>query len=120
VVLAKTIKGWALGPGVEARNITHQAKKLSEAELRVFRDRLQLPIPDDQLHDAPYYHPGPTRKRSGTCWNGAARSVASYPTEWRGPSRCLRRVRKSTPSLPPGPRWRSAPRWLLAACSETS
>ena len=59
VILAKTIKGWALGPGVEARNITHQAKKLSEAELRIFRDRLQLPIPDDKLHDAPYYHPGP-------------------------------------------------------------
>jgi pyruvate dehydrogenase E1 component len=59
VVLAHTIKGWALGPGVEARNITHQAKKLSEAELRIFRDRLQLPIPDDKLHDAPYYHPGP-------------------------------------------------------------
>jgi pyruvate dehydrogenase E1 component len=59
VVLAQTIKGWALGPGVEARNITHQAKKLSETELRVFRDRLELPIPDDQLHDAPYYHPGP-------------------------------------------------------------
>jgi pyruvate dehydrogenase E1 component len=59
VVLAQTIKGYALGPGVEARNITHQAKKLSEAELRVFRDRLELPIPDDQLHDAPYYRPGP-------------------------------------------------------------
>jgi pyruvate dehydrogenase E1 component len=59
VVLAQTIKGWALGPGVEARNITHQAKKLSEAELRIFRDRLELPIPDDKLHDAPYYHPGP-------------------------------------------------------------
>jgi pyruvate dehydrogenase E1 component len=59
VVLAHTIKGWALGPGVEARNITHQAKKLSEAELRIFRDRLELPIPDDKLHDAPYYHPGP-------------------------------------------------------------
>ena len=59
VVLAHTVKGYALGPGVEARNITHQAKKLSEAELRVFRDRLQLPIPDEQLHDAPYYHPGP-------------------------------------------------------------
>jgi pyruvate dehydrogenase E1 component len=58
VVLAQTIKGYALGPGVEARNITHQAKKLSEAELRVFRDRLELPIPDDKLHDAPYYHPG--------------------------------------------------------------
>ena len=59
VVLAKTTKGWALGPGVEARNITHQAKKLSEAELRIFRDRLQLPIPDSELHDAPYYNPGP-------------------------------------------------------------
>jgi pyruvate dehydrogenase E1 component len=59
VILAKTVKGWTLGPGVEARNMTHQAKKLSEAELRVFRDRLELPIPDDQLHDAPYYRPGP-------------------------------------------------------------
>ena len=29
VILAKTVKGWTLGPGVEARNITHQAKKLS-------------------------------------------------------------------------------------------
>jgi pyruvate dehydrogenase E1 component len=58
-ILAKTIKGWALGPNVEARNITHQAKKLSEDELRIFRDRLQLPIPDSRLHDAPYFHPGP-------------------------------------------------------------
>jgi pyruvate dehydrogenase E1 component len=59
VILVHTVKGWTLGAGVEARNITHQAKKLSEAELRVFRDRLQLPIPDDKLKDAPYYHPGP-------------------------------------------------------------
>jgi len=59
VILAHTVKGWTLGPGVEARNITHQAKKLSEAELRIFRDRLELPIPDDTLKEAPYYHPGP-------------------------------------------------------------
>ena len=59
VILAHTVKGWTLGPGVEARNITHQAKKLSEAELRIFRDRLELPIPDAKLKDAPYYHPGP-------------------------------------------------------------
>ncbi|HEY3523593.1 MAG TPA: pyruvate dehydrogenase (acetyl-transferring), homodimeric type [Candidatus Limnocylindrales bacterium] len=59
VILAKTIKGWTLGPGVEGRNVTHQAKKLSEAELKVFRDRLELPIPDARLKDAPYYHPGP-------------------------------------------------------------
>jgi pyruvate dehydrogenase E1 component len=59
VVLAKTIKGWTLGPGVEGRNVTHQTKKMSEVELRVFRDRLELPIPDAKLKDAPYYRPGP-------------------------------------------------------------
>jgi pyruvate dehydrogenase E1 component len=59
VILAKTVKGWTLGPGVEARNVTHQAKKLSENELRVFRDRIELPIPDSKLKDAPYFHPGP-------------------------------------------------------------
>ncbi|HEY8845601.1 MAG TPA: pyruvate dehydrogenase (acetyl-transferring), homodimeric type [Candidatus Limnocylindrales bacterium] len=59
VILAKTVKGWTLGPGVEARNITHQAKKLNEAELKIFRDRIELPIPDSKLKDAPYYHPEP-------------------------------------------------------------
>ncbi len=59
VVLAQTVKGWALGPSVEARNVTHQAKKLSLEELRIFRDRLELPIPDSKLgEEAPYYHPG--------------------------------------------------------------
>jgi pyruvate dehydrogenase E1 component len=57
VILAQTVKGWTLGPGVEARNITHQAKKLNEQELRTFRDRLELPIPDAKLKDAPYYRP---------------------------------------------------------------
>ncbi|HET7699740.1 MAG TPA: pyruvate dehydrogenase (acetyl-transferring), homodimeric type [Candidatus Limnocylindria bacterium] len=60
VILAQTVKGWALGPSVEGRNITHQAKKLTVEELKVFRDRLDLPIPDDRLlEDPPYYHPGP-------------------------------------------------------------
>src|SRR5439155_19271589 len=59
-VLAQTVKGWALGPSVEARNITHQAKKMSVEELKIFRDRLELPISDDKLaDDPPYYHPGP-------------------------------------------------------------
>ncbi len=59
VILAKTVKGWTLGPGIEARNVTHQAKKLTVDELRKFRDRLELPIPDAQLGEAPYFHPGP-------------------------------------------------------------
>ena len=61
VILAKTVKGWGLGHTFEGRNITHQAKKLSEEELRVFRDRLELPIKDEDITEgcAPYYHPGP-------------------------------------------------------------
>lgn len=58
-ILAKTVKGWTLGPGIEARNVTHQAKKLTVDELKIFRDRLELPIPDEQLGEAPYFHPGP-------------------------------------------------------------
>ncbi|MGH9058670.1 MAG: pyruvate dehydrogenase (acetyl-transferring), homodimeric type, partial [Acidimicrobiales bacterium] len=60
VVLAKTVKGWALGPEVEARNATHQVKKMTEAELRALRDRLELPIADVQLAAElpPYAHPG--------------------------------------------------------------
>ena len=55
VILTKTIKGWTLGTGVEARNATHQVKKLSAAELRTFRDRLHLEITDEELGDlAPY------------------------------------------------------------------
>src|SRR5881296_4437721 len=59
VILAKTIKGWTLGTGAEARNMTHQMKKLKTEELRKFRDRLELPIADSGLEEAPLYHPGP-------------------------------------------------------------
>ena len=60
VILAHTIKGWTLGPDFEARNATHQMKKLTVAELKDFRDRLFLPIPDSELEAElpPYYHPG--------------------------------------------------------------
>ena len=60
VILAKTIKGWTLGTTIESRNATHQIKKLTAGELKVFRDRLQLPIPDAELEDGdpPYWHPG--------------------------------------------------------------
>ncbi|GJM45056.1 MAG: pyruvate dehydrogenase E1 component [Gemmatimonadota bacterium] len=60
VILAKTVKGWTLGEGFEARNMTHQMKKLNTKELMAFRDRLELPIRDEELQDMPpYFHPGP-------------------------------------------------------------
>jgi pyruvate dehydrogenase E1 component len=60
VILAQTVKGWTIG-ALEGRNATHQMKKLTTKDLKAFRDRLYLEIPDSQLEDAynpPYYHPG--------------------------------------------------------------
>ncbi|HEX6497867.1 MAG TPA: pyruvate dehydrogenase (acetyl-transferring), homodimeric type [Micromonosporaceae bacterium] len=62
VILAKTIKGWTLGSHFEGRNATHQMKKLTLDDLKTFRDRLYLDIPDKVLEEnpylPPYYHPG--------------------------------------------------------------
>jgi pyruvate dehydrogenase E1 component len=57
-VLAKTVKGWGTGELAEGKNIAHQEKKFrSEDQIRKFRDRLAIPIPDAQLSDPPYYVP---------------------------------------------------------------
>ncbi|MEP6623769.1 MAG: pyruvate dehydrogenase (acetyl-transferring), homodimeric type [Acidimicrobiia bacterium] len=60
VVLAHTVKGWALGADIEARNATHQIKTMTEAELFTFRDRLELPVTDAELRAdlPPYARPG--------------------------------------------------------------
>jgi len=60
VILAQTVKGWTID-ALEGKNATHQMKKLTTKDLKAFRDRLYLEIPDSQLEDAynpPYYHPG--------------------------------------------------------------
>jgi pyruvate dehydrogenase E1 component len=59
VILAKTVKGWALGEGFLGKNVTHQLKKMNLDQLREFRNLLELPISERQLEEAPYYHPGP-------------------------------------------------------------
>lgn len=64
VILAKTIKGWTID-ALEAKNATHQMKKLTPADLKKFRDRLMLPISNKDLEEhyeatgtAPFFHPG--------------------------------------------------------------
>jgi pyruvate dehydrogenase E1 component len=57
VVIAKTIKGYGLGEGGEGRNVTHNQKKLNEAELREFRTRFGIPISDERVAEAPFYRP---------------------------------------------------------------
>ena len=57
VILAKTVKGYAFGGSAEAQNATHSVKKLDIEELKLFRDRFNVPIPDDKLESVPYYRP---------------------------------------------------------------
>jgi pyruvate dehydrogenase E1 component len=54
VILAKTIKGYGMGLAGEAQNITHQQKKMNVDAVRVFRDRFQIPVPDDKIDEVPY------------------------------------------------------------------
>ncbi|MCU1410459.1 MAG: aceE [Rhodoglobus sp.] len=62
VILAKTVKGYGLGPSFEGRNATHQMKKLTLDNLKQFRDVMRIPITDAVLEENPYqppfYHPG--------------------------------------------------------------
>ncbi|MCP4328882.1 MAG: pyruvate dehydrogenase (acetyl-transferring), homodimeric type [Alphaproteobacteria bacterium] len=54
VILAKTIKGYGMGIAGEGQNITHQQKKMGEEALTAFRDRFNIPVPDDELENAPF------------------------------------------------------------------
>ena len=56
-ILAKTVKGWTLGPDIEGRNATHQIKKLNRAQLTTIRDRLFLhdEVAEDFDSDNPPY-----------------------------------------------------------------
>jgi len=65
VILAKTIKGYGMGESGEGQNITHQQKKMGTVSIRAFRDRFNIPIPDDKLDEIPLYRPpedGPEMK----------------------------------------------------------
>ena len=57
VILAKTVKGYGMGEAGEGQNITHSQKKMGEEALRAFRDRFNIPIPDDQISSAPFFKP---------------------------------------------------------------
>jgi pyruvate dehydrogenase E1 component len=57
VILAKTIKGYGLGKQGQAKNPTHQLKKVDLATIKEMRDRFRIPIPDDKLEELPFYIP---------------------------------------------------------------
>ncbi len=72
VILAHTVKGWTID-ALEGKNATHQMKKLTQDDLKKFRDRLYLPISDRDLETAydatgaaPFFHPGADSPRWST------------------------------------------------------
>jgi pyruvate dehydrogenase E1 component len=56
VILAHTVKGYGLG-SAEARNATHQEKKLADEALTAFRSRFAIPIPEEAAREGSLYRP---------------------------------------------------------------
>ena len=92
VILAKTIKGYGLGEAGEGRNVTHQQKKLNEAELVQFRSRFQIPLSDQQAAHADFYKPPADspemryleehRRRWAVSCPAAAPTIKLKPPKW--------------------------------------
>ena len=57
VLLVKTVKGFGMGKIGEGKNNVHQTKKLSDDDIKLFRDRFNIPIPDSLIGDIPFYKP---------------------------------------------------------------
>jgi pyruvate dehydrogenase E1 component len=54
VILAHTVKGWGID-SFAGRNTTHQKKKMNIDDLIAYRDRLNIPLDDEQLQSSPFY-----------------------------------------------------------------
>ncbi len=54
VILAKTVKGFGMGESGEGQMIAHQAKKMTADALKQFRDRFDIPMPDDKIDAMPF------------------------------------------------------------------
>jgi pyruvate dehydrogenase E1 component len=59
VILAKTVKGYGLG-STQARNASHQEKKLNDESMAQFVKTFDIPIPEGAAKDAAFYRPDAT------------------------------------------------------------
>lgn len=57
VLLIKTVKGFGMGPSGEARNVTHQTKKLPEDDVHAFVRRFSIPASEQQISELAYLKP---------------------------------------------------------------
>ena len=58
VILAKTVKGYGLG-STQARNASHQEKKLTDEGVTAFIKQFKIPIPDEQAEQGKPWRPEP-------------------------------------------------------------
>jgi pyruvate dehydrogenase E1 component len=58
VILAKTVKGFGMG-GTQARNASHQEKKLTDQAMADFVKRFNIPVSPEQAKQAAPYRPQP-------------------------------------------------------------
>ncbi|AWM79475.1 pyruvate dehydrogenase (acetyl-transferring), homodimeric type [Gammaproteobacteria bacterium ESL0073] len=59
VILAKTIKGYGI-LGTAGQNTAHNDKKLTDAVIQNFRDKFDVPVPDKDLPNIPFFRPEET------------------------------------------------------------
>jgi pyruvate dehydrogenase E1 component len=59
VILAKTVKGYGLG-STQARNASHQEKKLTEESMAQFVSAFDIPLPAGAAKEAAFYRPDPS------------------------------------------------------------
>jgi pyruvate dehydrogenase E1 component len=60
VILAKTVKGYGLGPsGGEGRNLAHQSKKIDLVDLVEFIENFDLPMSEEDAKEVRFYVPEP-------------------------------------------------------------
>ena len=123
MILAKTVKGWALGSAVEGRNATHQIKKLNLEQLKDLRRRLHLDdeIPDSVFdgEDPPYYRPAEDSPEYRYLMDRrrALDGVMPRRTHRGAPARSPCPSPRCSRSSPPAPAARpSPPPWPSPAC----
>jgi pyruvate dehydrogenase E1 component len=54
VILAKTVKGYGMGQSGEAKNVTHQTKKMPDTDIEAFVKRFDIPVSEKEALKLPY------------------------------------------------------------------
>ncbi len=118
VILAKTVKGYGMGESGEGQMISHQAKKMTQDALKQFRDRFDIPMPDDRIAAMPFISlaaDSPEMKYLQRAPRGAGRLPAAAPAQVDGAAgAAARELRAAAQELAASARSRR--RWRSCRC----